>query len=117
MDEILTTVQIAELMGVSCATVIRWIKQGQIPSTTKNVSRGSGCGYKVYLTDLNDFIRTRSIQKDQRMWCAKKTKKNIQESRENCSMIDKESMRIAAANLRIAIEFAQEELSKIEKLL
>lgn len=112
MDQILTTTQAAEMLGVSYATVLRWIKEGRIPSINKNVSRGAGCGYKVCLDDVNKLIKIRNMNR-----CRKPQENVPKKSEPDLSKFDKKSMRIAAANLRIAIEFAQEELSKLEALL
>lgn len=108
MENILSTVEAAQYAGVSRNAVLKWIHLGYLPVVNKNAYRGPGCGYKIHESDLDDFLSNRR----------KRVNKPIRKLvKPKVITVDKEPMRIAAANLRIAIEFAQEELSKIEKLL
>lgn len=117
MDTMLTVKDAANYAGVSASTIHYWIKKGWLGDAAKqNVSRGSGCGYKISKAALSRKVHGWTIE-DEPKPETKKDVELIQAEPMPDYMKNKESLRMAAANLRIAIDFAQEELSKIEKLL
>lgn len=57
MGNMLTTTEAAAYAGVTSATIIRWIKQGYFGNAaSQNVSRGSGCGYRIHEADLEKYL-------------------------------------------------------------
>lgn len=117
MDNFLTTKEAAEMAGVSTATIRLWVKKGYLGDANKqSVTPGSGCGYKIRQSDLNRYIHGWEIDEPASEPVEADTKL-IEISDIPTYMKNVETLKLAAANLRIAIEFAQEELSKIEKLL
>ena len=116
MDDFLTTTEAAKYAGVSRVTILAWIKKGYLGDTHKQlVTTGVGCGYKIRQSDLNKYIHGWQIEEPQPM-AAEPIKIASVEQIPN-HMKNVESLKLAAANLRITIEFAQEELKKIEDLL
>lgn len=113
MDNMLTTTEAAQQAGVSRATILQWIKTGKLQSVNQYATRGPGCGYKIRQSELNRVVHGWTFEEKE----AKPVKQKPKLVYAQEAILNKESMRIAAANLRIAIEFAQEELAKIEKLL
>lgn len=115
---ILSTIEAAEHAGVSVSTILKWIRNGKLPTANKNVTPGRGCGYKIRQSDLDMYIHgwtnvetdTKTSVPQQDILISVEPKRVIRDQ-------DLESLQIAAKNLRIAIEFAKEELDKIEALL
>lgn len=111
MDNILTTMEAAKHAGVHRVTILGWIKKGKINPINRNVSTGAGCGYKIRQSELDRYIHGWTFEEEPRP-----TSQDVLVKATPIA-IDKELIRISAENLRIAIDFAQEELSKIEALL
>lgn len=115
MDNFFTTTEAAQHAGVSVATIRYWIKKGYLGNCAKQtVTSGRGCGYSIRQSDLDKHVHGWTIEEEARPVETEKTDTlvAVEDIR-----IDKRSLKTAANNLRIAIEFAQEELSKIEALL
>lgn len=115
MDQIFTPETAAMYARVSRGTIYKWIKAGMLGDANhQNARTGRGNGYQIRQSALDAYLRKgATMTKKEPKPVVTDDKKAIKESKNP----DLESMRIAAANLRIAIEFAQDELSKIEKLL
>lgn len=118
IDIMLTTEEAAKEAGVSRTTILRWIWLGYLGDVNKqNVTRGNGCGYRIRKSDLDSYIyglkiddpKTKPEEDDKYIVVS------IKEYKEHSA--DKESLKLAASNLRLAIEFAREELDKIERFI
>lgn len=118
MDMILSTNEAAEHAGVSTSTILRWIRNGKLSTVNKNVTSGRGCGYKIRQSDLDSHIHGwTNVENDTPASAPQKDILILVEPKRVIRDQDLESLQIAAKNLRIVIEFAKEELDKIEALL
>lgn len=120
IDTFLTTEEAAEYAKVTPCTIRNWIKKGYLGDCGNNVGKGLGNGYKIRKSMLSKYVNGWEIKEPSpSVKPVTKTSNIIPVEVEQLDklMVDKESMRLAASNLRIAINFAEEELKKIEALL
>lgn len=109
MERYLTTMEAAQVAGVTQSTIYNWIKKGYLGDTDKQyVTRGVGCGYKIRESDLEHYIHG---------WPTEAPEKERIVEVTPVPSIDRQSLQTACNNLSIAIQFAQEELAKIQALL
>ncbi len=94
MDNILTTMEAAEHAGVTRITILRWIREGKIEPVSYNVTRGTGCGYKIRQSELDRYIHGWTLDAPARF-----AETEVMVKVEPIG-IDKRSLRTAAANLR-----------------
>lgn len=118
MEQYLTTMEAASIAGVQRSVILYWIKRGYLGEEVKNqaVTRGSGCGYRIPSQSLNRYISGIRTEPEMIKPAPKPTKRDFL-AELKAAQVDKESMRIALNNLKIAVAFCQEEIDKIEALL
>ena len=114
MGNVFTTLEAANFAGVTPSTIRRWVKKGYLGSnSSQNVHAGAGCGYKIRQSELEKYLGWTHEEKPEPV----KVKTDELVKVEPIPEIDRRSLETAANNLKIAIEFAQDELSKIIALL
>lgn len=114
MDDLLTTVEAARLLGVSRCTILNWIKKGIFGDdlSCQNVSQGSGCGYRIRRSVVDEHVRALKIDEAEPEPVQMSIQKELEETKASIK-----SMKLALANLSFAVQFCQEEIAKIEKVL
>lgn len=112
MERYLTTAEAAMKAGVTVPTIHNWIRKGYLGDVAKqSVGVGRGNGYTIHESVLESYIHGWTMPDPE----PKKTEQIVKV--QPTLPIDRKSLTTAAKNLRIAIEFAQKELAKIEALL